>query len=118
MSLGAPYPGGGAWGLPDDVEDGGQDELVVYGAGHVARLVEGGRDGAHGQAQVHRPQQEQELRWRHTRNRRSVMCVLTTCIFFFAHFYTHIYMHVAPFHFFITYRINFALQNTSRAVLF
>lgn len=64
-------PVGGAWGvgvggayLPDDVEDGRQDELVVDSEGHVARLVEGGGDGAHGVAQVHRPEQEQELSWR------------------------------------------------------
>ena len=67
MSPGSPYPGGGAWGLlPDDVEDGRQDELIVDGTGHVARLVECRRDGAHGETQVHRPQQEQELSWRHT----------------------------------------------------
>lgn len=46
---------------PDDVEDGGAEELVVDGRRHVARLVEGGGYSAHGVAEVHAPQQEQEL---------------------------------------------------------
>lgn len=48
---------------PDDVEDGGAEELVVDGRRHVARFVEGWGHGAHGVAQVHAPQQEEELGW-------------------------------------------------------
>ena len=43
------------------MEYGRQDELVVNGDGHVARLVERRRHRPHGVAQVHRPQQEEEL---------------------------------------------------------
>lgn len=49
--------------LPDDVEDGRDQQLVVDGRGHVARLVESRGHGADGVAQVHPPQQEEELRW-------------------------------------------------------
>jgi len=49
--------------LPDDVEDGRHEQLIVDGHGHVARLVESRGDGADGAAEVHPPQQEQELRW-------------------------------------------------------
>lgn len=52
---------GGQEVLPDDVEYRRQDELVVNGDGHVARLVEGRRHRPHSVAQVHRPQQEEEL---------------------------------------------------------
>ena len=52
----SPYP-------PDDVEDGWYEELIVDGHGHVARLVESRGNGAYGVAEVHAPQQEQELRW-------------------------------------------------------
>ena len=46
---------------PNDVEYCRDEELVVDGDGHVTGLVEGGRDGAHGVAQVHPPQEEEEL---------------------------------------------------------
>lgn len=49
--------------LPDDVEDGRDQQLVVDGRGHVTRLVESRGHGADGVAQVHPPQQEEELRW-------------------------------------------------------
>lgn len=52
----SPYP-------PDDVEDGWYEELIVDGHGHVAWLVESRGYGADGIAEVHTPQQEQELRW-------------------------------------------------------
>lgn len=48
---------------PDYVEDGRYEELVVDGHSHVPRLVERRGDGAYSVAQVHAPQQEQELRW-------------------------------------------------------
>lgn len=48
---------------PDDMEDGGYEELVVDGHRHVTRLVEGRRYGADCVAEVDAPQQEQELRW-------------------------------------------------------
>lgn len=44
------------------MEDGRQDELVVEGDGHVTGLMEGRRHRPHGVAQIHSPQQEQELR--------------------------------------------------------
>lgn len=48
---------------PDDVEDGWYEELIVNGHSHVTWLVEGRGYGADSVAQVHAPQQEQELRW-------------------------------------------------------
>lgn len=47
--------------LPDGVEYGRQDQLVVHGDGHVSGLVERRRHRAHGVTQVHRPQQEERL---------------------------------------------------------
>lgn len=47
--------------LPEDMKDGRQNELIVNGDGHVARLVERRRHRPHGVTQVHRPQQEEEL---------------------------------------------------------
>lgn len=49
-------------GLPDYVENGRQQQLVVNGDGHVPRLVESRRHGSHGITKVHGPQQEEELR--------------------------------------------------------
>ena len=95
MLLGAPFPGGGAWGLPDDVEDGRQDELVVDRAGHVARLVERRRDGAHGKTQVHGPQQEQELSWGHTHTGAYSYVCFNQMHVIFVHFYKHIYIHIS-----------------------
>lgn len=60
----------GAGLLPDDVEDGRQDQFVVDGDGHVSRLVERRRHRAHGVAQVHGPQQEEELGCGETRVNR------------------------------------------------
>lgn len=51
-------------GPPDNVEDGGAEELIVDGRRHVARLMEGWGYGAHGVAEVDAPQQEEELSWR------------------------------------------------------
>ena len=48
--------------LPNNMEDGRQDELVVEGDGHVTGLVEGWRHRPHSVTQIHSPQQEQELR--------------------------------------------------------
>lgn len=45
------------------MEDGGDEQLVVDGHSHVTRLVESRRHGADGVAQVHPPEQEEELRW-------------------------------------------------------
>lgn len=48
---------------PDDVEDGGAEELVVDGRRHVAWFVKGRGYSAHGVAEVYTPQQEEELSW-------------------------------------------------------
>lgn len=45
------------------MEDGRDEQLVVDGHSHVPRLVERRRHGADGVAQVHPPEQEEELRW-------------------------------------------------------
>lgn len=47
--------------LPDDIEYGRQDKLVVNSDGHVARLMEGRGYGPDCVTQVHRPHQEEEL---------------------------------------------------------
>lgn len=54
--------------LPDDVKDGGYEQFVVDGRGHITRLVESRGHGADSVAEVHPPQQEKGLRWR-TRDR-------------------------------------------------
>lgn len=46
---------------PDNVEDGRYEELIVDGYGHVTWLVKSRGYGADSVAQVHAPQQEQEL---------------------------------------------------------
>ena len=48
---------------PDDVEDGRYEELIVDGHRHVTGFVESRGHGADSVAEVHAPQQEQELRW-------------------------------------------------------
>lgn len=58
---------------PDDVEDGWYKQLIVDGRSNVTWLVESGGDGAHGIAQVHSPEQEQELSW----NKESQTCKRT-----------------------------------------
>lgn len=55
---------------PDDVEDGRYEELVVDGHSHVTWLVESRGYGADCVAEVHPPQQEQELRCK--RNNKKV----------------------------------------------
>lgn len=46
---------------PDNVEDGRYEELIVDGYSHVTWLVKSRGYGADSVAQVHAPQQEQEL---------------------------------------------------------
>lgn len=67
--------------LPDDIEYCWQDKFVVNSDGHVARLVERRRHRPHGVAQVHCPQQEEELsceemrkKWRTQWTSREIMC--------------------------------------------
>lgn len=77
------------WCSPDDVENGWYEQLIVDGHSHVAGLVEGRGYGSHGVAQVHAPQQEEELSWtgtetkRRTESQRSdlqgCVCCLTLC---------------------------------------
>ncbi len=52
---------GGKELLPDDIKYHRQDKFVVNSDGHVARLVERRRHRPHSVAQVHRPQEEEEL---------------------------------------------------------
>lgn len=47
--------------LPEQVEHGGEEQLVVDGDAHVARFVEGGGDGPDGGPQGAPPAQEQKL---------------------------------------------------------
>lgn len=48
---------------PDDVENGRYEELIVDGHSHVTGFVEGRGNGADSVAEVHTPQQEEELSW-------------------------------------------------------
>lgn len=57
---------------PDDVEDGWYEELVVDSHSHVTWLVKGRGYGADSIAQVHAPQQEQELRWEKHRDKQQI----------------------------------------------
>lgn len=56
---------------PDDVEDGWYEELIVDGHSHVTWLMESRGHGADGVAEVHTPQQEQELSWETKMTERS-----------------------------------------------
>jgi len=47
--------------LPEQMKHGGEQQLVVDGDAHVARLVEGRGNRAHGGPQGAPPAQEQEL---------------------------------------------------------
>lgn len=57
----APGVTAGARSVPDEVEGGGEKQLVVDGDAHVARLVEGGGDRSDGGPEGAAPAQEQKL---------------------------------------------------------
>lgn len=54
---------------PDDVKYGRDEEFVIDGNCHVAWLVKGRGDSAHGEAQVDPPEQKEKLGYRETQCR-------------------------------------------------
>lgn len=59
--------------LPDDVEDGRYEELIVDSHSNISWLVESWGYGADSVAQVNTPQQEQELSWNKDRQHKTYL---------------------------------------------